>query len=76
MGVDDFDARLASPDGGIGVHINPFLDGEVADERAQADVSRLLAYTSPARGHLYPVVPILAELGGRGHETVLYGLSP
>jgi MGT family glycosyltransferase len=38
-------------------------------------VSRLLAYTSPARGHLYPVVPILAELGERGHQTVAYGLS-
>jgi MGT family glycosyltransferase len=38
-------------------------------------MSRLLAYTSPARGHLYPVVPILAELGGRGHQTVAYGLS-
>ncbi len=38
-------------------------------------MSRLLAYTSPARGHLFPVVPILCELGGRGHQTVLYGLS-
>lgn len=38
-------------------------------------MSRLLAYTSPARGHLYPVVPILAELGSRGHQTIAYGLS-
>ncbi len=38
-------------------------------------MSRLLAYTSPARGHLYPAVPILAELRARGHDTVLYGLS-
>jgi MGT family glycosyltransferase len=38
-------------------------------------MSRLLAYTSPARGHLYPVVPMLTELGGRGHRTVAYGLS-
>lgn len=38
-------------------------------------MSRLLAYTSPARGHLYPVVPILVELGKRGHQTVAYGLS-
>lgn len=38
-------------------------------------MSRLLAYTSPARGHLYPVVPILTELGERGHQTVAYGLS-
>ena len=38
-------------------------------------MSRLLAYTSPARGHLYPIVPMLAELGGRGHQTVACGLS-
>jgi MGT family glycosyltransferase len=30
---------------------------------------KALAYTSPARGHLYPVVPILAELAARGHEA-------
>ena len=28
---------------------------------------KVLAYTSPARGHLYPVVPILDELARRGH---------
>jgi MGT family glycosyltransferase len=38
-------------------------------------VIRLLAYTSPARGHLYPVVPILLELGRRGHETSLCTLA-
>ncbi|MGA7703997.1 MAG: hypothetical protein WB998_03770, partial [Solirubrobacteraceae bacterium] len=38
-------------------------------------MSHVLAYTSPARGHVYPVVPILAELGRRGHQTVVYGLS-
>ena len=31
-------------------------------------MSRILAYTSPARGHLYPLVPILDVLRGRGHE--------
>ena len=31
-------------------------------------MSRVLAYTSPARGHLYPLVPILDVLRGRGHE--------
>jgi MGT family glycosyltransferase len=30
---------------------------------------RLLAYTSPARGHLYPIVPILGELSSRGHRV-------
>ena len=29
---------------------------------------RVLAYTSPARGDLYPLVPILDELQRRGHE--------
>ena len=31
-------------------------------------MSRILAYTSPARGHLFPVTPILDELRRRGHE--------
>jgi MGT family glycosyltransferase len=36
---------------------------------------RVLAYTSPARGHLYPIVPILAELAARGHDTSVGTLS-
>jgi MGT family glycosyltransferase len=36
---------------------------------------RLLVYTSPARGHLYPVVPIATELAGRGHEVTICTLS-
>ncbi|HEY5286612.1 MAG TPA: glycosyltransferase [Solirubrobacteraceae bacterium] len=36
---------------------------------------KVLAYTSPARGHLYPVVPIVAELARRGHSTTLYSLA-
>lgn len=31
---------------------------------------KILCYTSPARGHLYPTVPILLELQRRGHEVV------
>jgi MGT family glycosyltransferase len=38
-------------------------------------MARILAYTSPARGHLYPLVPILDELAGRGHEIVLRTLD-
>jgi MGT family glycosyltransferase len=38
-------------------------------------VSRILAYTSPARGHLYPIVPILLELRDRGHEIALRTLA-
>jgi MGT family glycosyltransferase len=30
-------------------------------------MSRVLAYTSPARGHLFPLVPLLDELARRGH---------
>jgi UDP:flavonoid glycosyltransferase YjiC (YdhE family) len=36
---------------------------------------KVLAYTSPARGHLYPAVPIMAELAGRGHSATLYSLA-
>ncbi len=32
-------------------------------------MSRFLAYTSPARGHLYPIVATLLELRRRGHEV-------
>jgi MGT family glycosyltransferase len=36
---------------------------------------KVLAYTSPARGHLYPVVPIVAELAARGHETSICAMA-
>jgi MGT family glycosyltransferase len=36
---------------------------------------KVLAYTSPARGHLYPVIPILTALAERGHETAVCALS-
>ncbi|HEX8207882.1 MAG TPA: nucleotide disphospho-sugar-binding domain-containing protein [Solirubrobacteraceae bacterium] len=38
-------------------------------------MSRVLAYTSPARGHLFPLTPILDELHARGHEVALRTLS-
>ena len=38
-------------------------------------MSRILAYTSPARGHLFPLVPILDELHSRGHEIHLRTLA-
>jgi MGT family glycosyltransferase len=34
-------------------------------------MARILAYTSPGRGHLYPIVPTLDELRRRGHDIVL-----
>lgn len=36
---------------------------------------KVLAYTSPARGHLYPTVPILDELAGRGHAVAVRTLA-
>jgi UDP:flavonoid glycosyltransferase YjiC (YdhE family) len=38
-------------------------------------MSLILAYTSPARGHLFPLTPILDELRRRGHEIVLRTLA-
>ena len=36
---------------------------------------KILAYTTPARGHLYPLVPILDELAGRGHRIAIRTLA-
>jgi MGT family glycosyltransferase len=36
---------------------------------------RVLAYTSPARGHLYPIVPLLSELAARGHRPSVVTLA-
>lgn len=30
---------------------------------------RVLAYTSPSRGDLFPIVPVLEEMGRRGHDV-------
>ena len=38
-------------------------------------MARILAYTSPARGHLYPLTPILDELRRRGHKIALRTLA-
>jgi MGT family glycosyltransferase len=35
----------------------------------------VLAYTSPARGHLFPLVPILDELVARGHSVAVRTLA-
>jgi MGT family glycosyltransferase len=34
-------------------------------------MSRILAYTSPAIGHLFPLTPLLLELQSRGHDIQL-----
>ena len=36
---------------------------------------KVLAYTSPARGHLYPLVPILDKLEARGHAIAVRTLA-
>ena len=46
-----------------------------SDRKDGVTVSRILAYTSPARGHLYPVTPILDELHRRGHEIAVRTLG-
>jgi MGT family glycosyltransferase len=38
-------------------------------------MARILAYTSPARGHLYPAASILAELAGAGHQVSVRALA-
>lgn len=38
-------------------------------------MARILVYTSPARGHLFPLVPTLEELRRRGHELSVRTLS-
>ena len=38
-------------------------------------MARILAYTSPARGHLYPLTPILDELAARGHDIAVRTLA-
>jgi MGT family glycosyltransferase len=38
-------------------------------------MTKVLAYTSPARGHLFPVVPILLELHKRGHDVAVRTLD-
>jgi UDP:flavonoid glycosyltransferase YjiC (YdhE family) len=38
-------------------------------------MARVLAYTSPARGHLFPLTPILDELQRRGHQVAVRTLA-
>ncbi|HWS58691.1 MAG TPA: nucleotide disphospho-sugar-binding domain-containing protein [Actinotalea sp.] len=38
-------------------------------------MATILAYTSPARGHLFPLVPILDELRSRGHRIAVRTLA-
>lgn len=37
-------------------------------------MTKILAFTSPAKGHLYPVAPVLAELVSRGHDVTVLTL--
>ena len=48
-------------------------DDRLAERRP--GMARFLAYTSPARGHLYPITPTLLELAHRGHDVHVRTLS-
>ncbi|MEV6557506.1 nucleotide disphospho-sugar-binding domain-containing protein [Nocardia sp. NPDC051756] len=37
-------------------------------------MTKILAFTSPAKGHLYPIAPVLAELVSRGHQVTVMTL--
>ncbi len=37
-------------------------------------MTKILAFTSPAKGHLYPIAPVLAELVKRGHDVTVMTL--
>ena len=38
-------------------------------------MARILAYTSPARGHLFPLTPVLDALAARGHKVSVRTLA-
>ena len=38
-------------------------------------MARILAYTSPARGHLFPIVDLILECRRRGHDVEVHGLA-
>jgi MGT family glycosyltransferase len=38
-------------------------------------MARILAYTTPARGHLFPLTPVLDELHRRGHQIAVRTLT-
>jgi UDP:flavonoid glycosyltransferase YjiC (YdhE family) len=38
-------------------------------------MTKILAYTSPARGHLFPLVPVLETLRARGHTVAVRTLE-
>ena len=38
-------------------------------------MSTIHAFTSPARGHLFPLAPILAQLARRGHRVRAWTLA-
>ena len=48
---------------------------ELIDGLEGAVMAKVLVYTSPARGHLYPIIPTLDELRRRGHEVAVRTLA-
>ena len=62
-----------------GVRQAPDRGGDDRDDRRPAArrglMARFLAYTSPARGHLFPIVGTLLELRDRGHSVAVRTLA-
>jgi AcrR family transcriptional regulator len=50
-------------------------DRTVATVDGRRLMARILAYTTPGRGHLFPLIPILEELRRHGHQVVLRTLA-
>lgn len=40
-----------------------------ARELRRNNVARILAYSTPGKGHLFPLVPVVEALSGRGHDV-------
>src|SRR6185312_11517158 len=61
----------APPDGAVA----PLHRGRHPRTRRRSSDMKILAYTSPSRGHLFPLLPILIALRDRGHEVAVRTLA-
>ena len=68
--------KLLRRDLGLGRRQTQAAMAETVSALLEGDLmGKYLAYTSPARGHLYPIVDTLIELRGRGHEVAVRTLA-
>ena len=67
------DAGLSRRQTQIALHelLGPLLTTTTDENTVKQGVkmSKILAYTSPALGHLFPMTPLLLELRSRGHQV-------